>query len=197
MPPSSASEGACSPCVQASTTKTPAIVYFPPGVYLISSSIKPAYFTQLIGDPNERPVLKATSNFQGFGLIDGNPYTNMGHQTWTSVNLFFRQIRNFVIDTRAIPANLPATGIHWPTGQATSLQNIVFEMPTDPNVVHVGLFIENGSGGFMTDLTFNGGNRGAELGNQQYTMRNLRFNNCKTGELVPPEPLLTYTELQR
>jgi glucan 1,3-beta-glucosidase len=32
----------------------------------------------------------------------------------------------------------------------------------------------------MTDLTFNGGNIGAQVGNQQFTMRNLVFNNCVT-----------------
>jgi glucan 1,3-beta-glucosidase len=53
-------------------------------------------------------------------------------------------------------------------------------MPTSSDVVHVGLFIEEGSAGFLTDLTFNGGATGASVGNQQYTMRNLVFNNCKT-----------------
>jgi glucan 1,3-beta-glucosidase len=37
-----------------------------------------------------------------------------------------------------------------------------------------------GSAGFMTDLTFNGGMIGAQVGNQQFTMRNLVFNNCGT-----------------
>ena len=32
----------------------------------------------------------------------------------------------------------------------------------------------------MTDLTFNGGLIGAQVGNQQFTMRNLTFNNCVT-----------------
>lgn len=32
----------------------------------------------------------------------------------------------------------------------------------------------------MTDLTFNGGMIGAQVGNQQFTMRNLVFNNCVT-----------------
>jgi glucan 1,3-beta-glucosidase len=32
----------------------------------------------------------------------------------------------------------------------------------------------------MTDLTFNGGMIGAQVGNQQFTMRNLVFNNCGT-----------------
>lgn len=40
--------------------------------------------------------------------------------------------------------------------------------------------MDNGSGGFMTDLTFNGGKFGAFFGNQQFTTRNLKFNNCKT-----------------
>ncbi|KAK1759744.1 hypothetical protein QBC47DRAFT_115380 [Echria macrotheca] len=169
------------PCNQGctSTTTTPGLVYFPAGTYLISSSIKPAYFTQLIGDASNPPTLKATANFAGFGLIDGNPYYT-SNLNWKSVNVFFRQVRNFVIDTTAIPPATAATGIHWPTSQATSLQNIVFNMPATSDVVHVGLFIEEGSGGFITDLTFNGGATGASMGNQQYTMRNLKFNNCKT-----------------
>lgn len=32
----------------------------------------------------------------------------------------------------------------------------------------------------MTDLTFHGGNYGAFFGSQQFTARNLRFNNCRT-----------------
>ncbi|EGO54163.1 hypothetical protein NEUTE1DRAFT_87296 [Neurospora tetrasperma FGSC 2508] len=169
------------PCNQGctSTTTTPAVVYFPAGTYLISGSIKPAYFTQLIGDASSPPTLKATANFAGFGLIDANPYYTQ-YLNWKAVNVFFRQIRNFVIDTTNIPPANAATGIHWPSSQATSLQNIVFNMPTASNVVHVGLFMEEGSGGFVTDLTFNGGATGASMGNQQFTMRNLKFNNCKT-----------------
>ncbi|KAK3902672.1 glucan 1,3-beta-glucosidase [Staphylotrichum tortipilum] len=162
-----------------STTMTPALVYFPAGTYLISKSVFPAYFTQLIGDAANPPTLKATANFAGFGLIDGNPYYTE-NLNWKSVNVFFRQVRNFVLDTTAIAPGTPATGMHWPTSQATSLQNIVFNMPATADVVHVGLFIEEGSGGFITDLTFNGGATGASIGNQQYTMRNLKFNNCKT-----------------
>ncbi|KAK3316431.1 pectate lyase superfamily protein-domain-containing protein [Apodospora peruviana] len=162
-----------------STTMTPALVYFPAGTYLISRSIQPAYFTQLIGDASAPPTLKAAANFAGFGLIDGNPYYTEV-LNWKAVNVFFRQVRNFVIDTTAIPPGTAATGMHWPTSQATSLQNLVFNMPQADNVVHVGLFIEEGSGGLLTDLTFNGGATGASMGNQQYTMKNLRFNNCKT-----------------
>ena len=43
-----------------------------------------------------------------------------------------------------------------------------------------GIFMDNGSGGFLTDLVFNGGNYGAFFGNQQFTTRNLTFNNVQT-----------------
>jgi glucan 1,3-beta-glucosidase len=155
-------------------------VYFPAGTYLISSSIVPYYFTQLIGDPTAPPTLKATSGFSGFGLIDGDPYYT-SDLNWVSTNVFYRQVRNFVIDTTNIAPATAATGMHWPASQASSLQNIVFNMPTASGVVHVGLFIESGSAGFATDLIFNGGATGASVGNQQYTMRNLTFNNCVTG----------------
>lgn len=125
---------------QASATITPAVVYFPAGTYLISSSIVPYYFTMLIGDAGSPPTLKATANFAGFGLIDGNPYYT-SDLNWVSVNNFYRQIRNLVIDTTNVAPGTACTGIHWPTSQATSLQNVKFNMPTASGVVHVGLFI--------------------------------------------------------
>lgn len=64
------------------------------------------------------------------------------------------------------PAN-GATGVHWQVAQATSLQNIRFEMSTDASTIHQGIWAENGSGGFMSDLIFNGGKFGMWVGNQQ------------------------------
>lgn len=40
--------------------------------------------------------------------------------------------------------------------------------------------MENGSGGFLSHITFIGGNFGAYLGNQQFTSSHLVFVNCKT-----------------
>jgi hypothetical protein len=95
----------------ASTTTTPAVVYFPAGSYVISSSIVDYYYTQIIGNPNSPPTLKATSSFSGFGLVDGDPYYTE-NLNWGSTNVFMRQIRNFVFDLTAIPATSQATGIH-------------------------------------------------------------------------------------
>lgn len=74
-----------------SSTTTPAVVYFPAGTYLISSSIEPDFFTQLIGDPTDLPILKATADFAGFGLINGDPYYT-SDLNWGSTNLFYRQV---------------------------------------------------------------------------------------------------------
>ncbi|KAH8666364.1 pectate lyase superfamily protein-domain-containing protein [Xylariales sp. PMI_506] len=162
-----------------STTTTPAVVYFPAGTYLISGSIYPYYFTQLIGDPTSPATIKATSNFANTALIDGNPYYS-SDPNWVTTNVFYSQVRNLILDTTSIPPGTLAWGMHWPTSQATSLQNVVFNMPTTSGVTHIGLFVESGSGGFMSDLVFNGGSIGADFGNQQYTTRNLTFNNCVT-----------------
>jgi len=95
-------------------------------------------------------------------------------------NNFFRQIRNFVIDLTKLSDDVGA-GIHWQVAQASSLQNIVFNMlPPSATNKQQGIFMDNGSGGFMTDLIFNGGNYGAFFGNQQFTTRNLTFNGCST-----------------
>jgi glucan 1,3-beta-glucosidase len=127
----------------ASTTTTPAVVYFPSGTYLISSSIIDQYYTQLIGNPNDLPTLKATAEFSGFGLVDGDKYYS-ANLNWVSTNVFCRQIRNFIFDLTNIPGTTSATGIHWPTAQATSLQNVFFQMSAEVGTKHVGLFCESG-----------------------------------------------------
>ncbi|KAJ5662530.1 Pectin lyase fold/virulence factor [Penicillium maclennaniae] len=172
--------GRYGPASRESSTTTPAIVYFPEGTYLISTSIIDYYFTQLIGNPNSIPVIKATAGFTGLGLIDGDQYQSDGGQGWTSTNVFFRQIRNLKLDLTNIPATSGATGIHWPTGQASSIQNVEIEMSSASGTQHQGIFIENGSGGFLTDITITGGLYGANVGNQQFTMRNLVISDAVT-----------------
>ncbi|KAI4174041.1 MAG: hypothetical protein LQ343_002605 [Gyalolechia ehrenbergii] len=59
---------------------------------------------KIIGNPNDLPVLKATSNFSAIAVVDGNPYLpgNADHPGgipgWIATNVFYRQIRNLVID---------------------------------------------------------------------------------------------------
>ncbi|KAJ3377412.1 hypothetical protein HDU84_008666 [Entophlyctis sp. JEL0112] len=163
-----------------SSTITPAIIYFPSGTYLVSSPLVQYYYTQMIGDANSLPVLKATAGFSGIAVIDADPYGSGGVNWFTNQNNFFRQVRNFIIDLTSVPLTT-GTGIHWQVSQATSLQNIRFEMTVGGSGnAQQGIFMENGSGGFFANLTFSGGNYGMVLGNQQFTTRNLIFENCNT-----------------
>ncbi|KAJ7793358.1 pectate lyase superfamily protein-domain-containing protein [Mycena olivaceomarginata] len=93
---------------------------------------------------------------------------------------YSRSIRNFVIDTTNIPADQFGTGIHWQVGQATSLINLEFQLSTASGNKHQGIFMENGSGGFMADLTINGGAFGLWISNQQFTIQNVKITNADT-----------------
>lgn len=48
-------------------------------------------------------------------------------------------------------------------------------------MAHTGIFMESGSGGVLNDVVIYGGLHGVELGNQQYSMRNLTFIGSAVG----------------
>ncbi|KFA45429.1 hypothetical protein S40293_10065 [Stachybotrys chartarum IBT 40293] len=168
------------------------------GTYRVCTPIIQLYYTQFIGDPYDRPVIKGCDDFAGIALMDTDPYIpneaspdGSGVNWYINQNQFFRQIRNFVFDLTEMPLStdehhqpLVPTGLHWQVSQACSLQNLHFKMPTASSggerPTHVGIFTENGSGGFVSDLTFEGGAIGWRVGSQQYTARGLRFSNCIT-----------------
>ncbi len=160
------SGGRCAPGICNSTTTTPAVVYFPSGTYLVKNPIIDYYYTQMIGNPNCLPVIKVDESFNGRWVIDGNQYQAYGAWGWNPTNVFWRQVRNFIIDMTEAPVNIPLAGVHWPTGQATSLTNIEVKMTYADQNQQEGIFIEGGSGGFISDLVFDGGMHGITVGNQ-------------------------------
>ncbi|KAM3423058.1 hypothetical protein BST61_g524 [Cercospora zeina] len=160
-----------------SSTILPAIVYFPPGTYRVSKPVIMYYYTQMIGDAVEKPTIQSTPDFAGMAVLDSDPYDDTGKNWYINQNNFFRQVRNFKLDLTQTKAG---TGIHWQVAQATSLQNIDFVMTEAADSEQQGIFMDNGSGGFFSDLTFTGGKFGAFLGSQQFTSRNLVFKNCRT-----------------
>ncbi|THG96061.1 hypothetical protein EW026_g5707 [Hermanssonia centrifuga] len=144
--------------------------------YRVTTPIIPYYYTALVGDANNRPTLLADSNFV---VIDADVYTGgIAGPSWNCpssdpewycpVNNFFKSVRNFVIDTTRVPPDQYGTGLHWQVGQATSLINVHVEMSTASGNKHQGIYMENGSGGFMADLSFNGGAFGMWISNQQF-----------------------------
>ena len=123
------------------------MVYFPAGTYLLTGPLIDYYETQLMGNPNCLPVLRSTANFTfppgTVGIIDGSPYGAKG-LGFGSTNVFYRQIRNFILDMTSVPSTSAITGIHWPTAQSTSVQNVVFQMSDAPGTKHRGMLIEEG-----------------------------------------------------
>lgn len=94
---------------------------------------------------------------------------------WDNQNNFYRQIRNFKFDLRNAPQDCGA--VHWQVAQATSMQNLeIYLRPkSDPNNEQVGIFMENGSGGWFSDITIYGGYQALVLGSQQFTIRKVKI----------------------
>ncbi|KAK2750071.1 hypothetical protein FQN57_004563 [Myotisia sp. PD_48] len=170
-----------------SSTIYPAVIWFPGGTYLVSTSIIQYYNTQFIGDPLDLPTILAASSFVGLGVITSDVYVSENEQWYINQNNFLRSIKNFIIDIRLTNPYAYVCAIHWQVAQGTSLENIVFYMLFNSDVPHntqQGIYMENGSGGFLSRLWFIGGNFGAYFGNQQFTTRGMEFIMCKTAVQV-------------
>ncbi|KAF3103497.1 hypothetical protein TWF102_003687 [Orbilia oligospora] len=160
-----------------------AVVYFPTGTYLVSGSLLSDYYTVFIGDPRNRPILQASNSFVGFGIFESDFYDGGpdSHEWFINQNNFYRQIRNFILDISQMPSTATSCAIHWQVAQATSLHNIRIIMAAGATNNHIGIFMENGSGGYLGDIVFERGNIGFYAGNQQFTTKNLVFSKCRTG----------------
>jgi hypothetical protein len=124
------------------------------------------YNTMVIGDAHNMPTIKAHPRFTGISLLDANPYYPGDYTWYANQNNMWRQVRNLILDITALSYSYAGGCIHWQVAQATSLQNIVMNARQGScatNKQH-GIFMDNGSGGFMRDLIMNGGGRGALLG---------------------------------
>ncbi|KAH8916392.1 glycoside hydrolase family 55 protein [Atractiella rhizophila] len=167
-----------------STSTTPAVVYFPPGTYRVSSPIRQAYLTQFIGSPIHVPTIAPSTDFvwnaTNTAVVDVDPYRADGSQWYTPQNQFFRAIQNLHIDISSVPESTPARALHWQVSQATHLQNIEITM-AEGRQNQVGVYMESGSGGFLSDVRITGGGTGMVLGNQQFTIRNVSISNAITG----------------
>ena len=148
------------------------------------------YFTQMVGDALNPPNIFVRSNFSntspiiGVSVFDANIYISGfgggGMTWWDNQNNFYRQIRNFRFDLTMGPNSTSA--IHWQVAQATSLQNLVITMRASSAAGNnqVGVNMENGSGGFFSDVTITGGNVAMSIGSQQFTTRNVKIDGAKT-----------------
>ena len=94
--------------------------------------------TILVGDPLHRPVFKASANFNGDSLINGNDFATNGASGTTN---FFIAIKNIIIDTTAINKDTAVIALRWGIAQACQLTNI--NMPTNSGG-HIGTDLNQG-----------------------------------------------------
>ncbi|KAI4613082.1 hypothetical protein J4E83_007493 [Alternaria metachromatica] len=173
----------CGKGCNGSTLKN-AIVYIPPGTYLISTTIPMPFGTQVIGDANDRPTVLASKSFIGMGVLSTDEYTGGGtgadgldEEYYINTANFYRQIRNVIIDVRQTRASQKVSCLHYQVAQATSTQNVLLIAGPTQN----GMYAENGSGGQISDITFQGGAIGLYGGSQQFTAQRLKFEGCTIG----------------
>lgn len=77
-------------------TQQPAVVYFPSGTYLVNSAVQNLVDTVLMGDPTDRPVIKAGPSFNDTTLLVGRDPKIAG------LGAFQFEIKNFVLDSTAL-----------------------------------------------------------------------------------------------
>ncbi|KAK0748997.1 glycoside hydrolase family 55 protein [Schizothecium vesticola] len=157
------------------STGQPAVVYFPVGTYLVKATIRSAVGTLLMGDPLDKPTIKASADFAGAQLLFGRD------KQFTGLVGFYHGVKGLVLDSTAVARTKAITLLEWSVSQNNILSDVVFRMPVGADG-HTGIATTGlNSGLIMNELVFEGGGTGISLAATQYHLKNLVFNNVKTG----------------
>jgi glucan 1,3-beta-glucosidase len=158
------------------TLSDPMVVYVPPGDYVISNTLVLFFYTHLIGNYRCPPRLLVPAGTWPGGqnfLLSGDTSYDGEHD-----DEFYRGIMH--IDIVFGANNGGGGGIHWAVSQATFLRDMVIDGSAGSALPFCGVFDENGSGGFGSDLTIIGFRSGLNVGNQQWTWVNLNISGSST-----------------
>lgn len=148
----------CGAACNGATTKN-AIVYFPPGQYLVSSSISVYFGTQMIGDANNWPTIKAAPSFVGLGVLSTDVYVESGGtgpdgnslEWYINTARFYGQIRNLRVDITKTDPGAYVAALHYQVAQATTLENV--ELIANSATVRPTLCFQSRSGACPRCLT--------------------------------------------
>lgn len=127
-------------------TRYPAEVFLPGGTYQLGSTLTMTVGTIIVGDPQDKPIIKAGPGFQGQFLVmgydpnAGNPETS-----------FMMLMKNVILDTTGVPPNQQITALQWGVAQGAGLTNLEVRMPTN-SMGHTGIDIKSGSTIAVTDV---------------------------------------------
>lgn len=129
------------------TTNMPAEVFLPGGVYTLGSTLTLRLGTIVVGDPLNRPIIKASPDFIGTSLVNGQDPSS-GHPE----TVFMVAMHNVVLDTTAIDSSVAFTALQWGVAQGCALSNVDINMPSGPSCGHIGIHLNGGSTIAVTDV---------------------------------------------
>lgn len=127
-------------------TYMPAEVFLPGGVYTLDSTLDIRLGTIIVGDPLNRPVIKASPDFVGSTLINGQDPA-AGHPETT----FMIALKDVILDTTDLDPSATFTALQWGIAQGCSLTNVEINMPQG-SLGHIGIHINGGSTIAVTDV---------------------------------------------
>ena len=133
---------------QIEVSTRPAEVFVPSGTYILTKQLDLRLNTILVGDPNNRPVLKASSSFRGDTVVNGYDYASKDTGGTTA---FFIAMKNIIIDTTSIDPDTTVLALQWGVAQACQLTNIHIKMPTNSKN-HTGIALDQGSATVISDV---------------------------------------------
>jgi glucan 1,3-beta-glucosidase len=153
------------------TTGAPAVVYIPAGTYRLSKPLQSYIDTVVMGDPTNRPVLQASSDFS-------DPFLYLGWDPRLDPTInFYISLKNVVLDSTKVAPTHNITLLNWAVSQAVQLTNVLFNMPNG-GVAHTGLSMpQGGSPLIINDVAFQGGSVGIRMNEQQYHFKGITFKS--------------------
>lgn len=128
------------------STNMPAEVFLPGGVYTLGGTLTLRLGTVIVGDPLNRPIIKASPDFVGTSLVNGQDPAS-GHPE----TVFMVAMRNVILDTTAIDGSFTFTALQWGIAQGCSLSNVDINMPQGSSG-HIGIHLNGGSTIAVTDI---------------------------------------------
>lgn len=191
----------------ASGAKAPAVVYVPPGDYLISDTLRVWGFTTVRGCSTSRPTLRLAPHAPGFGnvsalrpllastsgwgvnLTAGLP--PWWHNTLPSNFLFYQQVHALSLDVSAA-GNDGAVALYWCVAQQTSVRDVsvtvggafagidMCQLPGYDPAPGGGA----GGGGSLEDVAVSGGAYSLRGTASQYAFRGLRLAGARVAAIA-------------
>ena len=177
-----------------------AIVYLPPGTYVVSDTLVLWFFTHLRGNTINPPTLLLASSTPGFGnasalkpILATAGGCNQSVPWWLdnfhANDMFYNQIHS--INIKVGSGNEGAVGLYWSIAQQTSIRDLNIEGASvgidvavtrgyaTPLHSSAGL----GGGGTIEDVVILGGNYGMRVDGSQYTIRGVTFKDQKVASI--------------